>query len=212
MIQYVKAIPGEAAHYLDKDTKAKYNRLIGGIAWPHSGQPAFALVLSEGQGETPYFKVLLGHEDHNALKLLETCKALEVEYPRLTWYGDASNRMMMQVLYEFNKGKEIEDKFKFQGAPFAGKPGNSGYYLPLIIEMIKLEKKRLSAGVYPKLANMLNNLDPETHLNKDVAEFPPLAALSYAVAYLLTYKGTVGLSRLPKKLNYAEYGGDGWQL
>lgn len=187
MIKYHPSILDIESYYQD-DNGDQYRRLVGGIGWPYGGQPAFAVVVAEDQSEVPQFKVLKGMEDHNALTLMETLKGVEVEYPVSRWYGCQTNRVMMQLLFEFNKGREQSGQFKFQGAPLAGEERNSGYYLPLILELGQVGKKRLTASASPKLYNALNNISPDTHLNRDVAEFPPLAALSYALAHLLTYK------------------------
>ena len=210
MLIYHKATPEAAAHYLDKQTGQKWRRIAGGIGWPQEGQPGLALVLAEDQEGPANYSVLVSAQDHNAGTLLEQCKALELEYPLKTWYGDISNRAMMILLYEFNKGKYPEDKVRFQMAPLAGEANNSGYYLPKVIDLGVME--RLNAEKSPAVLAELKNdeLWPDTHLNRNINKFPTLAALCYPLAYMFMYSGAVVK---PFKRDYRkEFGTAGWQL
>lgn len=206
MIKYTPPALTLPGFFQDEDG-SMYTRLVGGIGWPHGGQPAFAIVLAEGQEELPHYKVIHSFKDHNALKLMESCKGVELTYPVSCWYGNHLNRVMMQLMFEFNKGKEGPDKLKFQGAPLAGEERNSGFYLPLILEMGKVGNKRLTAGASPELYNSLHNITPDTHLNRSIEEFPPLAALSYSISFLLTYKPIK-----PRVETYESMGRNAWQL
>lgn len=208
LLKFHKAILHDLAYYQDERGN-RYRRIVGGIGWPHSGEPGFAIVVAESEDESAFYTVLEAWENHNAYKLLDACKAAEAQYPVPAWHTNVYDRTMVSLLYEFNKGKESFQKLTVKGTPQSGEVRNSGYYLPLLIEMVQPGSKRLSAGASPKLLNAINTLDPERQLNKDIAEFPTLAALCYPMAYLLTYSGRMVR---PRKPDLKQYEGLGWQL
>lgn len=205
-----KAILDTPAYYEDTATKQRYRRIVGGISWPQEEEKGVALVLAENQDDPPKFKVLVSVEDFNGLDLIAKAKALELEYPVTTWHGNPHNLPMMVLLHEFNRDKYPENKLRFQGAPLAGEKNNSGYYLPMLIELGKVGADRMSASESPSVLTALSTMHPETHFNRDIAKFPALAALCYPLSWLLTYKA--GMQRVPAKVDYKKYGGAGWQL
>jgi len=210
MLTYHKAIGEAAAHYLDKLTGQKWKRVLGGIGWPQEGVPGMGLVLAEDQEDPSNYSVLATVQNYNAGVLIEQCKALELEYLVKKWYGDISDRAMIIMMYEFNKGKYPEDKLKFQMAPLAGEANNSGYYLPKVIDLGVME--RLNAQKSPAVLAELKGDEPwpETHLNRNINKFPTLAALCYPLAYMLMFSGAV-IS--PLKRDYRkEFGDKAWQL
>ena len=211
MLTYHKATFDDPAHYLDKETKRKWRRIAGGIGWPQEGLSGAALVLAQDLADLPNYEVLAFTQDHNAGTLLDGCKALELEFPVKYWYGDISNRTMMILLHEFNKGKFPENKFKFQMAPLADEiKNNSGFYLPKVIDLGI--DGRLNAVAAPVLLEELKNDEtwPDTHLNLNIAKFPVLAALCYPLAQFLMYSGEVVK---PLKRDYLkQYGANAWLL
>lgn len=197
------------AHYLDKVTGDKWRRIAGGIGWPQSGKEGVGLVLAETLEEPYAYKILISVQDHNALGLLETCKALEGEYPVKGWHGNAFDKAMMLLLYEFTKGKQFGDKLIFLGSPLAGENNNSGYYLPKVIELGKADRLNAAASLAVLRELEADDQWPETHLNQNIADFPALAALCYPLAYMQIYSGKVVK---PMKPDYKDYGGMAWQL
>jgi len=210
MLIFHKATPTVPAHYLDKDTGQKWKRIAGGIGWPQEAQPGVGLILAEDSEEPANYSVLLSVRNHNAGTLLEQCKALELEYPLKVWYGNIDNRAMVVLLYEFNKGKYPEDKLRFQMAPLASEPNNSGYYLPKVIELGIMERLNAAKSLQVMTELKADSMWPKTHLNKNIAAFPTLAALCYPLAYMMMYSGK---AIKPMKRDYMkQYGGAGWQL
>src|SRR5512140_3568332 len=135
MLTFYKATFDLPAHYLNRETGEKWRRIAGGIGWPQAGQEGVGLILAESLGDDPAYKILTSVTDHNAMSLMEKCKALEGEYPVKGWHGNAFNQAMMLLHYEVNKGKYFQDKLTFLGAPLAGEANNSGYYLPKVIDL-----------------------------------------------------------------------------
>ncbi len=209
MLIFHKAVFEKPAYYEDTVSKRRYRRLAGGIGWPRRGVEGVGIVLTEDEDSPPNYRVLVGVFDYNVLTLIEKCKALEVEYPVQGWHCNPTDMAAMTLLYEFNKDNLVGNKLKVLGAPLAGEPNNSGYYLPTVIEMGKVGRERLSAGVVPLVKAALDAIMPDTHLNKDIGEFPPLAALCYPLAYLRVYKAIIPK---PSKPDYKSYGEMSWQL
>lgn len=206
MIVFHRQILDTPAYYESGQGK-RYRRLVGGIAWPREGEPGCAVVLSEDESEPAHYKVQASLENHNAMELMGGCKGLELEFPVSCWFGNMEDRAMMQLLFEFNRDKKQVNRLHFQGAVQGGEPRNSGYYLPLIIERGKVGKNQIDASVSTKLLDMLGSIRPETHLNRDIAQWPMLAALAYGLSYLLTY-GPV-FRKPSQAINYGRFA---WQL
>ena len=149
--------------------------------------------------------------DFNAVVLIDKCKALELEYPVKIWYGQVTDLVMTQILYEWNQGKYPEDKLHFAGAPLAAAESNSGYYLPKLVELGKVGQERLSAGASPVLVNSLEEMEAQGSemLNQDIAQWPLLAALCYPLTHLMMVKGNRAVK--PKPYDYGKYGELSWQ-
>ena len=174
-------------HYEDQETKQTWRRIVGGIGWPRGDNPGVGLVLCEDLEHPPNYKVVVEVKDYNALTLLEKCKAIETSWPVGAWHGNPNDAAMMLLLHDSNKGKEPKDRLRFKSAPLAGEINNSGYYLPKIIEMFRVGVDRLDVGITEVLLRDCQGIRPESHLNRDIGEFPSLAALSYPLSYLLLY-------------------------
>lgn len=195
MLLHRPATLKEQEHYEDNKTNQKWRRIAGGIGWPRADKEGTVLILAEDmEPSMPNYQVLAAVSDFNALALLDKAKSLETEYPVKMWHGKAEDRSMMMLLYSFNKGAETP--LKFTGAPLAGENNNSGYYLPQVIEMVLVGQERLNASAAPTVKAAIENIMPDTHLNRDVAEFPALAALCYPLSYLQVYAApTVNLDK-----------------
>lgn len=197
MLIHKPATLKEQEHYEDNKTGQKWRRITGGIGWPTSEKEGVVLVLAEDMAfPYPNYTVLNGAGDFNALGLLQKAKAFELDYPVKSWHGKSQDRSMMTLLYSFNK--ESENPLRFTGAPLAGETNNSGYYLPQVIEMVLVGQERLNASSAPMVKHAIESIMPETHLNRDIAEFPALAALCYSLSYLIIYAAKrVDLNRKP---------------
>jgi hypothetical protein len=174
-------------HWEDRESKRKYRRIVGGLGWPRGEYPGVGVVLTEDMEKPANYKVVVEVKDFNALALIEKCKALEIEWPVKEWHGNPHDQTMMFLLYDFNRDKKFEDRLKFQGAPLAGEPNNSGYYLPKVIEMFKVGVERLDVAGTETLLRNCQEIKPDTHLNRNIAEFPALAALCYPLSWLVIY-------------------------
>ncbi len=213
MIAFYPATTKEPSYYLDEATTKKYRRVLGGIAWPQPDQEGIALVVMETFDDPAKYRIMAAVSDYNALILLDKAKALEVEYPVKNWHGDQKNMAMMQMLYEYNRNKDSADKLRFQGAPLAGEKGNSGYYLPMIVEMIKVGQERLAISpdtdAMKTISGALSSILPE-QFNTYISAYPALAAVSYPLSFMASNKAVV---TKPKRIDLrAKYGSSSWQV
>lgn len=176
--------------FTDDQTGKEYSRIVGGLAWPNAGSPGFAIVIAEDFEEDPNLKarrlwVLNEAENSDVAELIRRCQDWRETYQTQDWYGCTSNKAMMGVLYHLQKGLDQKSKFSFTPAPHADDPQGLGYYLPLIKECLGINRKILHFGEGSKLPGYLAEMGPET-LNLNPAEYPPIAALGYALSKLRT--------------------------
>ena len=182
---------GSQEVFVDQDTGKEYQRIVGSLAWPHVGKPGFALVLGEDFEEESNFKdrhlwVLKEVEESDVADLLRRCQTLREVFQAKDWFGDIWNRPMMAVLHHLDKEIEIKNWFSVGAALYADDPRALGYYLPLIREHIG-NRKILHFGKESKLAGYVAQAGPEA-LGQAPAEYPPIAALGYALSYLVIHR------------------------
>lgn len=175
--------------FTDDQTGAKYRRIIGGLAWPDGGKPGFALVIAEDFEQDPNLKdrhlwVLREVEEADVASLVRLCQDLRDTFHAKDWFGNIRNNSMRAIFYHLQKDLDYKDRFSFSPAPHADDPQGLGYYLPLIKECLGINRKTLHFGEGSKLPGYLA-MGPET-LNQDPAEYPPVAALGYALSHLRT--------------------------
>lgn len=178
----------EKKYFTNRKTGVWYRRLVGGIAWPLGIKPGYAVVVAEDFHKDPTFEVrhlhvLDKYETGNILQLIRRCYEFKGNYKASRWYGDPSHRTMMEYLAQFNrdrgsKGLHISD------APCFDDPRNLEFYANRIKDNTKPPKKILHFHKGSDLGNYLHSI-PDEKLKKDKAdEYPPVAALGYAITAL----------------------------
>lgn len=185
--------------FTDDQTGAKYRRIVGGMAWPDGGKPGFAVVIAEDFDEDQNLKdrhlwVLREVEETDVATLVRRCQDLRETFHAKEWFGNRRNESMRAFLYHLQKDVDFKDRFSFSPAPHADDPQGLGYYMPLIKECID-NRKFLHFGEGSKLPGYLA-MGPET-LNQDPAEYPPIAALGYALSCLRTSAPPMRLAKPP---------------
>lgn len=176
--------------FTDEQTGAKYRRIVGGMAWPDGGKPGFAVVIAEDFEEDPNLKdrrlwVLREVEESDVAGLVRCCQDFRETFQAKEWFGNRRNESMKAVLYHLQKDVGLKNRFSFSPGPHADDPQGLGYYLPLIKECLEINRRILHFGEGSKLLGYLAGMGDET-LNQDPAEYPPIAALGYALSHLRT--------------------------
>jgi hypothetical protein len=93
--------------FQDKDGKAKYARVIGGLGWPGI-KPGFAVVLGEDFDEDPslkirHVKVFAKIEEENIEMLFQKCLGARDRYQVEDFFGNDESKGMMEFLYDFSR-------------------------------------------------------------------------------------------------------------
>jgi hypothetical protein len=184
--------PGEPGveSFTDDQIGGKYRRIVGAMAWPFAAKQGFAVVIAEDFDEDPNLKarhlwVLQEVEEIDVADLIRRCQDFRETFQAKHWVGNTRNKSMMSVLYHLGKKWDHKERFSFNAAPHADDPQGLGYYLPIIKEQMAINRKVLHFGEGSKLPGYLAEMAPET-LNQDPAEYPPIAALGYALAHVST--------------------------
>ncbi len=178
--------------FTDDQTGAKYRRIVGGLAWPYGGKPGFAVVIAEDFEEDKsltgrHLWVLNELEAPDVADLVGRCQDLRDTFQARDWFGTLRNKSMLAVLYHLQKDLGHKDRFSFSPAPHADDSQGLGYYLPVIKEHLRINRKILHFGKDSKMAGYVAQVGPEA-LNQDPIEYPPIAALGYALSYLVIHK------------------------
>ena len=104
------------------------------------------------------------------------------------WYGNTANRAMMYLF----RGQQRNVQGKAQvplvvlGAPYHDDPQALIFYVQMIQDLVKSSQKLLFFGENSSLPGNFLALSPE-ELTDKAADYPPVAALGYAVAALRIY-------------------------
>lgn len=180
---------GEQEVFIDEITGQEYRRIVGGLAWPFGGKPGFAVVVGEALQEDPATKarklrVLAEVEEHDAGNLLRRCQEWRGRYKVGDWLGDTFNQPMMWILRSFNENMEGE-RLSIRTVTQASDPGGLAYFLHMIKECLRQNWKILEFGPQSKLPGYLGQISRE-EAGACPAEYPPIAALGFAVVKLLT--------------------------
>ena len=154
---------------------------IAALAWPFLHKPAFALVIEvEWDAADPnsqyQAKILEEIEEMSLPDMFRRCRQLQEKYGIELWHGDAMNEPMTSLMVQ--SGGVIP----LAVAPYIDDPNASSLYLQVIRELTRTDKKVLGFGESSSLPGHLTNLPKDKAIS--IAEYPPVAALGYAAAYL----------------------------
>lgn len=176
-------------HFHDKETKAKYARIIGGLGWPGI-KPAFAVVLGEDFDEDPslkirHLRVFSEIEEGNIERLFQKCLEARDRYQVEDFYGNTENKPMIDFLWAFNR--KLEDGFFQLSLGLAPFPEDLSYHAWVIRERIEQGKRSLHLPEGSLLKGYLMELGKEQVLKSNILDYPAIAALGYALSHIKTY-------------------------
>jgi hypothetical protein len=157
-------------------------KVIGGLAYPYKDKPGYAVVVAvdydaKDPKKKPTYKVLAEAENMNVATLVQECLRLQDQHEPGTfqlWYGDSMNLPMMSIWAKVGNGR-----FLFSTPPHFGEPGATSFYLQAIGAIIP---KDLSFRKNSKLPSYLTEVLLKDIV--DISEYPPHAALGYALGVL----------------------------
>lgn len=170
----------------DYKNQREYRRISGGIAWPIGDKPGCVLVLAEdlnrhARMKKYIYRVLDEFSSREAEKLVKRMYDFEAFYAVSPWYGDDENALSLFFVDRFNNGLPVKKKgLSIVGAAFAGSAGNLKLYSNLIYSRLGKAKKTLYFGK-STLPGELGALSAEDIEGKAAENYPPIAALGYAV-------------------------------
>lgn len=189
--------------YADVETKIKYLRIVGGLAWP-AAKPGFVVVIGEELDidlslRVHHLRVLAKAEDFDLNRLFQKCLDLGGRYKVENIYGDTENEPMMEILRRFNQKIKKEDfhaiSLNLRMAEF---PNDLKYHAFIIKERIQRDTKTLFFDEKSEWEAYLLPLDREEVLQADISQYPAIAALGYCVAHIKSRTRDPGKERLER--------------
>jgi len=186
----IKTPVGESKeYYYQVDPYFEYRRIIGGIAWP-AESAGFIVVIGEDYRKDPtlklrHYRLLDEYEGNDIPALIKKLYDFQSIYKVQNLYGDSNNEMMMKFIFKFNQSLGQRKKGVFVSeAPFIDDNHNFKYYAPQIKKMINRATKSLHFGAHSQLPGKLSSLTAIDVDKAKISDYPPIAALGYAVAGL----------------------------
>ena len=184
---------GEDSLYMDPIKNRVYRQIAGGLAWPAPPAPGFMVVMAEeGRLELESGQrvlwVLAEQEAQDLAAMYRYYREMSEEFLLRQWYGDTANRVMMHLF----RGQQRQVQGEAQvplvvlGAPYHDNPQALLFYVQTIQDLVKSSQKLLYLGENSSLPGNFLALSPE-ELTDKAADYPPVAALGYAVAALRIY-------------------------
>ena len=184
MIEKVKI--GNEDAFRTREGKLYYSRIVGGLAWPFGEKPGFLVVIAEDFKEDSALnarplRVLAEREALDLEEMARRYQELLEAFKAAPWIGDPKNTPLMHYFRARVPG------FSLSYAPHYDDPHNLQGYAQLVRTLCAENRKILHIGDHDRIRGNLAAL-PTGDLKNPAAEFPPLAALGYAVAHLFYNK------------------------
>jgi hypothetical protein len=152
---------------IDEKSRAKYRRIMGGLAWPVPGKPGAAVVMAEEHDidlnlNFRPLHILAEIEEDSMDSLFRRCANLKEQFRMLGWLGNPKNNPKMETFTRIgaNVGLRRRDYPYPHEADHAGASGNLDTYYDIIMDLTKTEKKRLTFGPGSQLPGCLESLTP----------------------------------------------------
>jgi len=186
-------------HYFEHtESQRKFRRIVGGFAWPGK-KPGFAVAVGEEFDPDPTTKkrhlwVVGETEDFDVQNLSRRATEFKQIYYVEAFYGDSTIEPMMQLLR--HSGLSLRE------APYADNEHSFLFYVSTIQGCLKPEKY-LHFGDNSKLPGYLLEVKPEDTPSPDAEAFPAIAAIGYAVSYLMLHQPLPPLDK-PQQQNLAK--------
>jgi hypothetical protein len=187
----IKKLGSGKYEYLETADGREFKRIVGGLAWPHSGKPGFTVVIGENLIEdiklrVRHLTVIKEMETIDVAGLVRQCQDWQAECLVEDWFGNRENKPMWAIYSQITKDEPNQRRFNLFPASHAGDPQGMGYYMPMIKEYRK-SPRTLHFQEGSKLERYLDQTGAEA-LNHDPSEFPAIVALGYALAYFYEHK------------------------
>lgn len=178
----------------------EYGRTVGGIGWPGE-KPGFVVVIGEDWyppiGKTVCDCHLLAeYESYHLQEIYQQCAEMAAKHDVTTYYG----RWVQQpcwALRDFNAGlnRVATRQIDFQPAPFSssessgGRRGEIAYHMSVVRDKLRVEAKSLFFGQVPNSLTVqrFSEVAPEDAARATDEDYPALAALGYAVTFLVSF-------------------------
>ena len=188
MIKRIPATADDPVRYRDEDNARVYRSVVGGLAWPAKDAPGYLVILghdldTDESGNRHYWVVDEAESsDLGALVRLaiDRRKTFSVQ----DWVGNTENKPAMYLLHELMQPYHYKERLSLDMAPYAGDSRGLSFYLPLI-KSCTSPVKLLHFGD-SKLPGYLAQMRAED-LASNPEDFPPIAALGYALLTLYTF-------------------------
>jgi hypothetical protein len=188
LIEEEKSMDRVSTNIRDAKTKIEYGRIVGGLAWPSPKKPGFAVVVAEDYDldaavNARHMRVLAEAEASDLSDLFRRCLELQEDcLNKYRWYGDIENKAMMDFLFKLNKESGTRTLY-LAAARYIEASNGLKAYMDTIRTLTRAHQKTLHFGPESKLSAYLQEFNEED-MGKSASEFPPLAALGYAVSEL----------------------------
>jgi hypothetical protein len=183
-------------YYFNIETTEKYGEIVGGLAWPETkdGSLVIAAVdLFEGtELETRQIRVLAEANESDIDTFLKHALQLQRLFSpfmeTIKFYGNTTSLAMMELLDQFNRDRRHRSisPFYLTEAPQLKGPQKLEFYAQLIRKYTQPGRKILHFWD-TALPSYLMGLCTE-EISRNILDYPPIAALGYALAVLSTWK------------------------
>lgn len=179
----------EIITYRDTDKGRVYGRIVCGLGWPYAEKPAFVVTLAQDFKKdhsipfSPYHLYLLEEfESSNLEELYRHCLKCKEEFYATNIMGNPEN--------------SVHDIFRRCGSGNSyvtvTEPSNlEDIDLNYVAQLIRRhgQHNTLHIGGERSLPGFFQLLRAEDIVSKPIEQFPPIAALGYALSYLEKYGG-----------------------
>jgi hypothetical protein len=183
-------------YYFNTETTEKYGEIVGGLAWPETKEGFLVIAavdfFENTELEARHIRVIAeAHESDigNFLKhALELQRHFSPFMETIRFYGDTTSLAMMELLDQFNRDRRHRglNPFYLTEAPQLKGPKKLDFYAQLIRKYTQPGRKILHFR-NTALPVYLVGLSSD-EIDKNVLDYPPVAALGYALAVLSTWK------------------------
>jgi hypothetical protein len=178
---------GEAfeIHDLNRCCRAVY----GGIGWPSSKKPGFAVVMAMGYNEqTDEYEMCILNEFESSWyrEIIKHCEALNSQYEPNMWVADTTNDSAEEIKYEVRD----EVGFNLSETDLVEMNPLYPFLLDTLKELLNPEHRRLFLRDNGKLLKYMGDI--EEGQDAKLGEYPAIEALTFAVIEMLRLVDSAG--------------------
>ena len=182
------------SYYEHTETGQMFRRIVAGLAWPGK-KPGHIVIIGEELKPDPTTKTrhlyAVGEtEDFDIESLFMKGVEFSNLYNIRTLCGDITDKPMMSLLRQFNNSAR-EKKLSglaLVAAPQIEEERNFNFYVQTIKRRLHSARKDLHLEETSKLPGYLLEVPLEEVISATALDYPAIAALGYAVAYIDTYQ------------------------